>query len=404
MIGRIHTRLHDERGIAAVLTALSIIALCAMVGLAIDVGRLFVTKAELTRAADAAALAGVKELPNLDNAERQALFYLHQNEPTAAATISQVGQLRQIRVEASKTVNMTFLRLLGRGPVTVRATAIAGFGIIPVDVVLAIDATGSMGAPERGCTSGQNNRGCPIKEARDAANAFLNVLLTGSERTAETVVGVVPYRGCYNPPRTYTYCVPQSWIGGLTHDKTAVRAKINGISAQGGTGTNVCLGLYKAREVLTGPGHHTEETTLKFIVLLSDGDNVMNPNARGNGQPPSDCRPATNNSYLGTSCSSTEAPEADLDRKTYQLAQAIKAMGIEIYVVGLGVCGSAGSATCNPSAIGVGHDNTADRNLLKCIASSKPGTNDHYFETNDPTQLTTIFENIGREIAFRLVE
>jgi hypothetical protein len=38
------------------------------------------------------------------------------------------------------------------------------------------------------------------------------------------------------------------------------------------------------------------------------------------------------------------------------------------------------------------------------VASSLPGTNDHYFETDDPTQLTTIFRNIARLLALRLLE
>jgi hypothetical protein len=42
--------------------------------------------------------------------------------------------------------------------------------------------------------------------------------------------------------------------------------------------------------------------------------------------------------------------------------------------------------------------------LLKCIASSTPGTNDHYYETSTSAELPAIFTAIAQAIAFRLIE
>jgi hypothetical protein len=52
----------ERRGSALILTALAIIPLLAMVAFAVDWGRICLTKAELQRAADAAAMAGAWEL------------------------------------------------------------------------------------------------------------------------------------------------------------------------------------------------------------------------------------------------------------------------------------------------------------------------------------------------------
>lgn len=51
-----------QRGVVAIITALSIVVLIGFVGLALDLGRLYVNKTELQNAADACALAASREL------------------------------------------------------------------------------------------------------------------------------------------------------------------------------------------------------------------------------------------------------------------------------------------------------------------------------------------------------
>lgn len=107
---RIRTK--DEQGVTMVLVAIALLALLGMAGLAIDVGQLVVAKAQLTRAADAAALAGVQSLPDVNRAVADALNYVAINEPGATATAQQVGS-QQLKVTASKTVPTTFMRVFG---------------------------------------------------------------------------------------------------------------------------------------------------------------------------------------------------------------------------------------------------------------------------------------------------
>ena len=91
---------------------------------------------------------------------------------------------QQVGVTATKTINTIFMRMFGIGSVEVSNDALAGFGIVPVDAVMSIDATGSMGANPP-CNASDNNSGCPIWEAKNAATAFTNTLLPG----ANTLVG-----------------------------------------------------------------------------------------------------------------------------------------------------------------------------------------------------------------------
>lgn len=379
-------RADDERGITMVLIALSLVALCGMAGLAIDVGQMFIARAELTRAADAAALAGVQSLPDLNKATADAVKYVTINEPSASATARQVTGQQQLQVTATKSVSLTFMRLFGRNSATVSASAVAGFSGA-LDVAVVLDTTASM-------------NGAKLQDAKNAANTLVSMILP--DASGQAAMSLVPFRSCY-PPGTETQlqsCVPSNQVIPMTSNYSTIHNGINNMTANGVT--NICTGLSKAKDMLTGAGAHPGSQTNRFLVLLSDGDN--NPHFRSTAKWPASCDPGGENSDWGLSCQPTETPEKKLDQQTYAMANAIKALGVEIYVVGLGVCGSKSSATCNSTQIGVGDDTIQDRNLLKCIASSTPGTNDHYLETSDSKQLTQLFQTIGASIVTRLVQ
>ena len=167
------------------MVALLGVVLIAMVGLAIDVGRIMVAKAQLTRAVDAAALAGALKLPSLPDATTEVNLYMAANEPSASWTVPSSSADRQIEVHATKGVGLTFMKVLTiipginvQDPFAVSADAVAGFGVVkPVDVQLVMDDTGTM---KSGCNSGQTNSDRPIKQARDGANLFVDTLLSST--------------------------------------------------------------------------------------------------------------------------------------------------------------------------------------------------------------------------------
>jgi Flp pilus assembly protein TadG len=405
------SRVHSgERGQALALFVLVMIGLVAMIGLAIDAGRLYVARAELTRALDSAALAGVVELPDLGAAETKAQAYFDDNEELGTISFPSSQNENQFRVQGTRNVTFLFMRVLGISDKQVTAAAAAGFGTIPSDTVLEVDATGSMGASP--CNGSQNNSGCPIWEAKQAALGFTDLLI--SSGSGITQIGYTPYRGCHNPPRTYAGCVTNSMLVDLTSSQSAVNTAINNTTAVGGSGTNTCLGLYKAQEMFDGPNAQTASNTLKSLVIMADGDNTYNVNSYSGAQgaPPVVCRPASNyttsDGNVSTNCLAAQTRERSLDIKTKALADQLKADGIEIYIVAFGVCGTLNGTTPSTSYCnGIGnsdHDDIADQRLLKCIASSTSGTNDHYYQVPTASDLPEVFETIAHTIAFRLIE
>jgi hypothetical protein len=264
--------------------------------------------------------------------------------------------------------------------------------------VLTIDASGSMA-----CGSGP----CPIVEARNAALNFKDILLAGSMAQ----VAYAPYRDCYSPPNTHPACIPtlniapgdcpstdESWVVCLTNDEALLEAKIN--ATQVGAGTNLCLGLHESWDLVTGPGASGDPEAKQFVVLLTDGANGVPSGAA----LPNECDPG-NGGGGGDDCGAPPSNViSDLDELTYEIAQDMNNAGIEIFVVGLNVCGTNdpdevfSPAQClaqvgDPDARSVGN-----RRLLKCVADSTPGSNDHYFEAS-ASELSTIFQTIALKIS-----
>ncbi|MEX2225291.1 MAG: pilus assembly protein TadG-related protein [Dehalococcoidia bacterium] len=286
---RIVRHLRSERGQVLPMFVMLLVTFMAMTGLAIDAGRVYVARAELTRALDAAALAGVLELPDIADAQTRATAYMTENQSDATLSFPAASE-NQFRVEGTRNVGMLFMRIVGFEDLDITASAAAGFGIVPADTVLLVDSTGSMGASP--CNSSDSNSGCPIKEAKDAAEGFADFFL--ADASGFTQVGYTPFRGCHNPPRTHSGCVTDNMLEDLTVDLNDIVGAIDDTTAIGGTGTNVCLALYKAQEMFDGPNAQTASNTLNSIVILTDGDNTYNSASYSSseGTPPTTCRPA----------------------------------------------------------------------------------------------------------------
>jgi len=190
-----HSSSPPARGQALIIVAFAIIALVALVGLAVDLGLVYIERIRVRRAADAAALASAAELPLEAAAQVRALEYLQENsyacgisadysggaftymcsEPdvrvevnagyagqyvvgpasTAADHIIQVNTVpyrddvysadsaNRIEVAVTTNVHLYFMRVLGfdEMPVTGRAV---GENINNLDVALVFDKSGSM--------------------------------------------------------------------------------------------------------------------------------------------------------------------------------------------------------------------------------------------------------------------
>jgi Flp pilus assembly protein TadG len=130
-----------ESGIALIIITLSLSLIMVSVALVIDVGLMFNNKIQVANAADAAALAGVKELPvNEVSAEAMASDYASLNN-VDNITVSISSDKREITVTTKRTIDLFFARILGFDNSTASALAKAKLepltgvkGVVPLGV------------------------------------------------------------------------------------------------------------------------------------------------------------------------------------------------------------------------------------------------------------------------------
>ena len=117
-----------ECGQSIVIVVLSIVMLCAVAALVVDIGQVTVTQGQLQNAADAAALAAAKSLPDATTAKSAAKQYASLNGVDAAnttATTPYKGSANKIEVVCTKTVQYTFARVIGFSSKVISARAVA---------------------------------------------------------------------------------------------------------------------------------------------------------------------------------------------------------------------------------------------------------------------------------------
>lgn len=151
--------LRSRRGSVSVITALAFTVLLGFVALVVDVGVLYLNKAQLSNMVDAAALAGVQELPA---DEQQAMLavqeYALKNGRADDALEISVSDDKTIFVRATRRVNLCFAKVFNLSFSMVHAeagaslTSISGatgvvpFGIVKQEFIYGKDYTLKLGA------------------------------------------------------------------------------------------------------------------------------------------------------------------------------------------------------------------------------------------------------------------
>lgn len=160
-----------ERGQAIVLFAAGAASIIGLLALSVDAGQLVITRTDLQKAADAAAIAGAQELPARPATARQvAEAYARENAGNAvnvSVTISTTKNVNDtITVEVTRSVRYAFLHLLGPTTGTVRAKASArigyysgGTGVMPWGFIAGNDPTSTL--LQNACFDGWNADGTP---------------------------------------------------------------------------------------------------------------------------------------------------------------------------------------------------------------------------------------------------
>jgi Flp pilus assembly protein TadG len=199
----------DRRASVTVIMAVTITMLALCVGLAIDGTRLWLVRAKLQEAIDAAVLLGAMEIGSpTQAADVQSLFWVNFSGTgfNAAAGASNVGFLgatsggatvtavdsTHVQVSAQASVPLTFMRLAHNDVVSVVSeNAVAQQGGIN-EIALALDITGSMtiAADSSGTTK--------IQAVQTAVKNMLSVLYGSADTVPNLWVSVVPFRGSVN--------------------------------------------------------------------------------------------------------------------------------------------------------------------------------------------------------------
>ena len=261
------TAQYREKGVALIITAICLVMMVPVMGLAIDATIIYGIRAKLTTAADAAAIAAARNLAvgatlasQTANAQATATNFFNANFPdgyfsTSSKTVNvlvaeTVLRVRSITVEAEVQVPSVFMRYLSSSLTTVKAVSRAERR--DTNVIMVLDRSGSM----------DGNGGCGAMKA--AAAAFAMKFANNRDRVGMVTFGSdnrldIPLK---NPPGDF-----QSGASGIP----AVAATIN---CDGGTGT--ASGLWKGYEELV---RINEPGALNVIVLMTDGmPNTLNLN------------------------------------------------------------------------------------------------------------------------------
>ena len=251
----------SEAGVAMIHMAVFLPMLLLFTGLAVDSGRAYLVKAQLSKAVDGAALSAARNL-NGGNPKGEAAKVFSANFPSnfmgatlttdpatspdfyEMHTVEETG-LHVVTIKATATVPTTFMRLGSFNEMTVSSASEATRRL--VDLSLVLDVSGSIG---------------PAWPAvRDAARSFIDSFDKNGDRMA-----LVTY--------SYGAKVLDPMPAGFGFDKDKLKADVPN-ALPGGT-TSMPEGLYRGWDELRSVSLG-QQAGLRVIVLFTDGSGNVFP-------------------------------------------------------------------------------------------------------------------------------
>jgi|GEM_PF-697159 len=128
---RLQKLMSGEWGNVSVLTSLSVVALLAMTGLAVDGGMLMAAKAQMQKAANAAALSAAQELTNTEAAVRAvAEEVLRRHGEDAHLDMLDIVLEDKVRIGLSDHIPLGFAGIFGIDSARVSVSAAAEIGVM----------------------------------------------------------------------------------------------------------------------------------------------------------------------------------------------------------------------------------------------------------------------------------
>ena len=330
------------RGQILPLVVLMLVALLGIAAFAIDVGYAYYAKRQLQSATDAAALAGAQDLPNGTTAIATATSYAAANTPANLSSFNFTYQVKctntavvatgcdaavnpnQLTVSGTASTNTWFAKLFGVNhfDVSAHANACSPCSSTPVDIVIAVDRTGSMCQP-----TGPNGECTDLDNAKDGIRTMLGMMNPPAAQigmvafppvqTTSTSPCAAPYNslggngydGYDAPDRGYvTDPIASDYkaAGALNPSSGLYLHTVDGNNAScipAGGNTSYSEALRQARAELLANGR---PNVPDYIVFLTDGEanigSVYGPNTaypQGNSDDQQPCHTAINlaNSY-----------------------------------------------------------------------------------------------------------
>lgn len=203
-----------KRGSVTMMTGLLAIPLIAMVGLAIDLTRVWLVRSRLQMSLDAAVLVVARDLATGGTStDGLNLFWANFGSTSSASAAGYLGATAttpivynpapggtsgSVEMTSTATVMPALLGVLNIGAVTVSAASTAQSAAYGLELALVLDNTGSMA-------------GWPITSVISASNELLNILYGGSDTQPNLWVSVVPFAAAVNMGNTHA-----SWLVGGT--------------------------------------------------------------------------------------------------------------------------------------------------------------------------------------------
>lgn len=195
-LARIRKVASDEAGAAIVLFALAAVPMVGFVGMATDTARAYLVKSRMSSALDAAGLAGGRRFFAADRDQQINMFFQanfppgYMNATVSGPHIAVDEVAETLTLSAGANIPTTFMKVLGFNDLNVTAQTEITREMQALDVVIAMDMSGSMAN-----SSGSTSR---ISAARTAATDLVEILYGNNGSNDLLNIGLVPWNSKVN--------------------------------------------------------------------------------------------------------------------------------------------------------------------------------------------------------------
>lgn len=199
--GLLRSLLRSESGNVLAMTAAATIPMLGVIGGAVDISRIYLTKSRIQAACDSAVLAGRKAMNTATyttqaKARADSMFNVNFQEEdygtSATSFTSSADEEGKVSGTARTTVPMVIMDIFGAGPTEVTVQCSADIQVPNIDIVLVLDVTGSMDSK-----IGGKKKIDSLKEAAKDFYETLEAAMVGNT-TSQIRYGLVPYDEAVN--------------------------------------------------------------------------------------------------------------------------------------------------------------------------------------------------------------